>query len=96
MFKILYSVIKGNLDMNLSSEILQYLVNLRNEFSTHFPEISDVDLELVRKPFAILIDKALMTYRMSSLTLETNLLVKTCKRLYRSASSGQGGVILTW
>ena len=51
------SVIENNLDMNLSSEILQHLVNLWKEFFTYFPEIFDVDLELVRKPFAIPIEK---------------------------------------
>ena len=43
--------------MNLSSEILQHLVNLWKEFLTYFPKIYDVDLELVRKPFAIPIEK---------------------------------------
>ena len=57
MFETFSSVIEGNLDMNLSSEILQHLVNLQKEFLTYFPEISDFDLELVRKPFAILIEK---------------------------------------
>ena len=57
IFETLSSVIEGNLDMNLSSEILQHLVNLWREFLTYFPEISDVDLELVRKPFAIPIEK---------------------------------------
>ena len=42
--------------MNVSSEILQHLVNLRKEFLTYFPEISEVDLELVN-PFAIPIEK---------------------------------------
>ena len=37
--------------------MLQYLVNLWKEFLTYFPEISDVDMELVRKPFAIPIEK---------------------------------------
>ena len=36
---------------------MQHLVNLRKEFLTYFPEISDVDLKLVRKPFAIPIKK---------------------------------------
>ena len=42
--------------MNLSSKILQHLVNLWKEFLTNFPEISDVDLELEGKPFAIPIE----------------------------------------
>ena len=57
IFKTLSSVIEGNWDMNLSSEILQHLVNLWKEFLTYFPKISDIDLELVRKPFAILIEE---------------------------------------
>ena len=57
IFEMFSSVIEGNLDMNLSSEILQHLVNLWKEFLTYFPEISDVALELVRKPFAIPIEK---------------------------------------
>ena len=57
IFETLSSVIQGNLDMNLSSEILQHLVNLWKNFLTYFPEISAVDLELVRKSFAILIEK---------------------------------------
>ena len=80
---------------NLSSERLQHLVNLRKEFLTYFSEISDIDLELVRKPFDIPIGKVTDDYRMSSLTSETTLLVKTCLRLYRSATFGQGYVFLT-
>ena len=48
IFETLLSAIEGNLDMNLSSEILQHLVDLQKEFLTYFPEISDVDLELVK------------------------------------------------
>ena len=57
IFETLSSVIEGNLDMNLLSKMLQHLVNLWKEFLTYFPEISDVDMELVRKPFAIPIKK---------------------------------------
>ena len=78
MFETLSFVIEGNLDMNLSSEILQHFVNNRKEFFTYSPEISDVDLELVRKPFAIPIEKVNDDLQMTSLASETNLLVKTC------------------
>ena len=57
IFESLSFVIEGNLDMNLPSEILQHRVNLRKDFSTYFPEISDVNLGLVRKPLAIPIEK---------------------------------------
>ena len=57
IFETFSSVIKGNLDMNLSPEILQHLVNLWRKFLTYFPKISAVDLELVRKSFAIPIEK---------------------------------------
>ena len=48
IFETLLSAIEGNLDMNLSSEKLQHLVDLQKEFLTYFPETSDVDLELVK------------------------------------------------
>ena len=57
MFETLLSVVKDTLDVNISSEILQHLVNLRKEFLTYFSEISAVDLELVRKAFAMPIEK---------------------------------------
>ena len=57
IFETLSSVIEGNLDTNLLSKILQHLVNLWKEFLTYFPKIPDVDLELVRKPFSIQIEK---------------------------------------
>ena len=56
MFVILL-LIEGNLDVNIFFEILRHLVNLRKEFLTDFSKISDVDLRLVRKPFAIPIEK---------------------------------------
>ena len=37
--------------------MLQHLVNLWKEFLTYIPEISDVDIEVVRKPFAMPIEK---------------------------------------
>ena len=51
MFGALSSVVDDNLNRNLSSEILAHLTNLKKEFLRYFPEISNVDLELVRKPF---------------------------------------------
>ena len=57
IFDTLSSVIEGNLHINLSSEILQHLVKLRKEYLTYFPKISDVDLEPMRKDFAIPIEK---------------------------------------
>ena len=40
------------MDDALSSEILVHLTSLRKEFLMYFPEISESDLMLVRKPFA--------------------------------------------
>ena len=57
MFEALLSVVDGNLDRNLSSEIIAHLANLKTEFLRYFPEISNVDLELVRKPFSIPVEK---------------------------------------
>ena len=57
MFEALSSVVDGNLDQNLSSAILAHLTNLKKEFLTYFPEISNVDLQLVRKPFSIPLEK---------------------------------------
>ena len=75
--------------MNVSSEILQHLVNLRKEFLTYFPEISEVDLELVN-PFAMPIEKVT-----DDLQDELIDFVKIYLRLYRSASFGQECVFLT-
>ena len=57
MFEALSSVVDGNLDRNLSSEIIAHLANLKTEFLRYFPKISNVDLELVRKPFSIPVEK---------------------------------------
>ena len=57
MFEALSSVVDGNLNRNLSSEILAHLTNLKKEFLRCFPEISYVNLELVRKSFSIPIEK---------------------------------------
>ena len=57
MFEALSSEVDGNLDPTLSSEILAHLANLKKEFLRYFPEISNVDLELVRKPFSIPVEK---------------------------------------
>ena len=57
MFETLSSVVDGNLDRNLSSEIIAHLANLKTEFLRYFPEISNVDLELVKKPFSIPVEK---------------------------------------
>ena len=57
MFEALSSVVDGNLDRNLSSEIIAHLANLKTEFLRYIPEISNVDLELVRKPFSIPVEK---------------------------------------
>ena len=57
MFEALSSVVDGNLDQNLSSAILAHPTNLKKEFLTYFPEISNADLELVRKPFSIPLEK---------------------------------------
>ena len=57
MFEALSSLVDGNLSRNLSSEILAHLTNLKKEFLRYFPEIPNADLELVRKPFSIQIEK---------------------------------------
>ena len=56
-FEALSFVTEGNVDMDLSSEILQHFVNLRKEFLTYFPETSAIDLKQERKPFVIPIEK---------------------------------------
>ena len=57
MFEALSSVVDGDLVPNLSSEIFAHLADLKKDlkkdFLRYFPEISNVDLELVRKPFSI-------------------------------------------
>ena len=57
VFEALSSVVDGKLYQNLSSAILAHLTNLKKEFLTYFPEISNVDLELVRKLFSIPLEK---------------------------------------
>ncbi|XP_076817950.1 zinc finger BED domain-containing protein 5-like [Clavelina lepadiformis] len=59
MFEALSSVIDGNLDINLSSEILAQLINLRKEVLIYFFKITNVDLELVRRPFTIPVEKVI-------------------------------------
>ena len=83
MFETLSSVIEGNVDMDLSSEILQHLVNLRKEFLTYFPEISAVDLELVRKPFAIPIEKVADNLQDELIDFRNDT---TCKDMFESLS----------
>ena len=53
MFEALSSVVDGDLVPNLSSEIFAHLADLKKDFLRYFPEIFNVDLELVRKPFSI-------------------------------------------
>ena len=57
MFDVLSSAVDSRLDINLLSEMLARLINLRNEFLMYFPEIYDVDLNLMRKLFAIPVEK---------------------------------------
>ena len=57
MFEALSSVVDGNLDPNLSPEILAHLADLKTEFLRYFPEISNADLELVRRPFSVPVEK---------------------------------------
>ena len=52
-FEILSTVSSNDMDDALSSEILVYLTSLQKEFSRYFPEISESDLKLVRKPFGV-------------------------------------------
>ena len=74
------------MDGALSSEVLVHLTSLRNEFLRYFPEISQSDLKLVRKLFAVQ-KKFAMAYRMNSLTLKMILLIEIC--------SGQRHTFLT-
>ena len=95
MFEALSSVVDGNLDQNFSSAILAHLTNLKKEFLTYFSEISNVDLELVRKPFAIPLKRFVMIYKMNFLISEVTLVAKTCLTVYQSVSFGQGYVFRT-
>ena len=83
MFETLSSVIEGNLDMNLSSEILQHFVNLRKEFFIYSPEISNVDLELVRKPCAIPIQKVTGDLQDELIDLRND---SACKKMFKTLS----------
>ena len=56
-FEALSFVVDGNLDPHLSYEILAHLANLKKEFLRYFPEISNVDWDLVRKPFSNQVEK---------------------------------------
>ena len=83
IFETLSSVIEGNLDMNLPSEVLQHLVNLRKDFLTYFPEISDVNLELVRKPLTIPIKKVIDDLQDELITFKNN---SACKEMFETLS----------
>ena len=50
MFEALSTVSSDDVDDALSSEILVHLTSLRKEFLRYFPEISESDLKLLRKP----------------------------------------------
>ena len=54
MFEALSTVSSDDVNDALTSEILVHLTSLRKEFLKHFPEISESNLKLVRKPFAVL------------------------------------------
>ena len=56
MFEAL-STVSYDVDDALSSEILVHLTSLRKEFLRYFPEISKSELKLVRKPFAVPVEK---------------------------------------
>ena len=56
MFVAFSSVVNNNLDIDLSSKIVAYLINIPKQFLMYFPEISNVDLEIVRKSFAVPIE----------------------------------------
>ena len=95
MFEPLSCVVDGNLDQNLSSAILTHLTNLKKEFLTYFPEISNVDLELVRKPFSIPLEKVSDDLQDNLLISEMTLVAKTCSTVYQSVSFWQGCVSRT-
>ena len=83
MFEALSSVVDGNLDQNLSSAILAHLTNLKKEFLTYFPEISNVDLELVRKPFSNLLEKVCDDLQNELIDLRND---SGCKDMFNSLS----------
>ena len=56
MFEAL-STVSFDEDDVLSFEISVHLTSLRKEFLRFFSEISESDLKLVRKPFAVLVEK---------------------------------------
>ena len=83
MFETLSSVVKDTLDINVSSEILQHLVNLQKEFLIYFPEISAVDLELVRKPFGMPIEKVTDDLQNELIDFRND---STCKDMFETLS----------
>ena len=95
IFETFSSVIEGNLDINLSLEILQHLVNLWRKFLTYFPEISAVDLELVRKSFVIPIEKVTDDLQGELIDFRNGSACKDMFEIYQSASFLQGCVFLT-
>ena len=72
--------------MNLSYEILQHLDNLWKEFLIYFSEISDVDLELVRKPFAIPIEKVTDDLQDELIDFRND---SACKDMFENLSMGK-------
>ena len=51
------STVSYDVDDALSSEILVLLTSLQKEFLRYFSEISESDLKLMRKPFAVPVEK---------------------------------------
>ena len=82
-FEALLFVVDGNLDPHLSSEILAHLVNLKKEFLRYFPEISNVDWDLVRKPFPNPVEKVQDDLQDEIIDLRND---SACKNLFDNLS----------
>ena len=67
---------------------LAHLTNRKKEFLICFSEISNVDLELVRKPFSILLEKVCDDLQDELIDLRND----SCSTVYQSVSFGQGCV----
>ena len=93
MFKALTSVVDGNLNPNLSSEILAHLTDLKKEFLRYFPEISNANLELVRKPFSIPVEKFREDLQGELIDLRND---SACKNMFDNLSICKFWVLLSF
>ena len=86
MFDTLSTVSSDDVDDTLSHEILLHLASLQKEFLRYFPEISESDLKLVRKSFAVQVKQVhdhlqdeLINFKNDSTCIDTFDTISTCE-----------------